>query len=372
MNLQLYTILLAIGAVQGIVLGSMLFTHKSTNRRANRILAILLFFMAYRLLIESGNSYGIGWVTHWSYQFLLEYNWIYGALIFFYVRSYLGIQPKWKRKDFWHFVPVLVEVLFSFWVKLQNFYWDGTIESLSPFGSWSYQIWEHTPLQFVVAGGLILFYSIKAHQLLQEIQANEQINLLDNSLKWIKQILRVYQGFSILLLLTVLTDYLFSDYAFNSFYQFPVYIIMAILTYWLGLQAYLKRNETVLKKVKSSALSPQLESLAKQIDDLMAEEKLFLNPNLSLADLAEALNIKTYLITQALNQVKQQKFNDYINQLRIDQLQHLLQNSDYQHYNLLALAFESGFNSKASFNRIVKKMTGKSPSELRSSTQFDK
>ncbi|MEN0051986.1 MAG: hypothetical protein AAF806_33280, partial [Bacteroidota bacterium] len=69
--------------------------------------------MAYRLLVESGNSYGIGWVNHWSYQLLFEYNWIYGALIFFYIKSYLFPSLKWKWKDIWHFVPVLVEILFS-------------------------------------------------------------------------------------------------------------------------------------------------------------------------------------------------------------------------------------------------------------------
>jgi len=355
-----------------MVLGGMLFTQKNPNHKANRILAILLFFMAYRLLVESGNSYGIGWINHWSYHLIFEYNWIYGTLIFFYVKSYLFPDFKWKRNDIWHFVPVLIEVLFSNWVKLQNLYWDGTIESLSPFGSWSYQLWEHTPLQFVVASALILFYSLKATHLLKEVQEDKQVKLLPHSLQWIKQILWSYQGFSILLLFVVLVDYLFFNYAFNSFYQFPVYIVMAVLTYWLGLQAYLKRNEVVKKTIKSSQQMSQLEALAVDLDHLMEQEQLFLNPNLSLADLGEALNVKTYLITQTLNQVKQRKFTDYVNELRINRLKILIQNPDYQHYSLLALAFESGFNSKASFNRIVKKLTGKSPSQLKSAAQLGK
>lgn len=361
-----------IGAVQGIVLGSMLFFQKNNNSRANRILAILFFFMAYRLLVESGINYGIGSVSHWSYHILFEYNWVYGTLIFFYIKNYLSPTTLWQKSDFWHFIPVTVEVLFSNWVKWQNFYWDGTAESLSPFGSWSYQLWEHTPLQFLVTSGLILFYSSKATYLLKEVQEDKQVKLLPHSLQWIKQILWAYQGFSVLLLLVVLVDYLFFNYAFNSFYQFPIYIVMAILTYWLGLQAYLKRNEVVRKTIKSSQQMSQLEALAANLDQLMKQEQLFLNPNLSLADLGEVLNVKTYLITQALNQVKQRKFTDYVNEFRIKQLKTLLQNPDYQHYSLLALAFEAGFNSKASFNRIVKKLTGKSPTQLKTATQLSK
>ena len=99
MNPPLYVILLMIGAIQGIVLGSMLFFQKNSNRRANRILAILLFFMAYRLLVESGISYGIGSVHHWSYHLLFEYNWIYGTLIFFYVKSIVFMVFYIKKKD---------------------------------------------------------------------------------------------------------------------------------------------------------------------------------------------------------------------------------------------------------------------------------
>ncbi|MEL7123150.1 MAG: helix-turn-helix transcriptional regulator, partial [Bacteroidota bacterium] len=154
--------------------------------------------------------------------------------------------------------------------------------------------------------------------------------------------------------------------------QFPVYVVMAVLTYWLGLNGYMKRNEVVSKINKSSEQLPHLQNIAQQLDEAMLNQKLYLQADLNLNQLGAALQIKPYLITAALNKVKKQKFSDYINSWRIDEFKKLLQEPSYQHYSLLAIAHEVGFNSKASFNRIVKKMTGKSPSELKESAQIMK
>ncbi|MEM9848562.1 MAG: helix-turn-helix transcriptional regulator [Bacteroidota bacterium] len=370
MNPSIYTILLAVGAVQGIVLGFLLFSQSLNNKLANRILAVLLFLMSYRLLLEAGYAYGLGWVSNWSYQLLFEYHWLYGALIFFYIRAYFQQKINWSGNDLWHFVPITIELLFSNWVKIQNFYWDGTVESLSAFGNWSYQVWEHTPIQFLVAGLLILFYAKASTRLIRRLQTEEKIIVNDQGLRWINKILLVYQSFSILLIAFVLIDYFFFDYAFNSFFQFPVYVVMAILTYWLGLQAYLRRNEIVVKPTLPTDKLNQLETIARQIDDVMRSKQLYLNPNLSLSDLADELALKSYLITKTLNQVKGKKFSDYVNEWRVEEWKQLLQQGKYEHYSLLALAFEAGFNSKASFNRIIKKATGQSPSQFKSSTQI--
>ena len=58
-------------------------------------------------------------------------------------------------------------------------------------------------------------------------------------------------------------------------------------------------------------------------------------------------------------------FNDFINEYRIEELKKLLNDPKNNNFTLLSLAFEAGFNSKASFNRAVKKLTGKSPSALK-------
>ena len=82
--------------------------------------------------------------------------------------------------------------------------------------------------------------------------------------------------------------------------------------------------------------------------------------------LSRKLNTKPYLLTKTLNTVLNKKFTDYVNELRITEVKRLLQDPKDEKFTLLALAFDAGFNSKASFNRAVKKITGKSPSALKS------
>ena len=63
-----------------------------------------------------------------------------------------------------------------------------------------------------------------------------------------------------------------------------------------------------------------------------------------------------------LNMKLDKNFFDYINAFRVKEVQSKMFNSDFNHYSLLGIAFSSGFNSKASFNRIFKDMTGETPS----------
>lgn len=63
-------IVLSIGAIQGITYGFILWKHKSLNKKANKFLAVILWFFAYRLLVEGLKLFGIGYYDTW-YHFLL-------------------------------------------------------------------------------------------------------------------------------------------------------------------------------------------------------------------------------------------------------------------------------------------------------------
>ena len=290
-----------LGALQGIVLGILLFTQQSVNKAANKVLALLLFFMSYRLLVEVSVYYGYAWVNHWSYHLLFEYDWIYGPLIYLYICFYLIKDFKWQSGLWVLFIPVGIEFLFSNWVKIQNFFWDGSTDSLPFLGSESYQLWEHTPFQLVVMSILIVYYSLRSTQLVNKLRGDRKVEITKDGLKWIHQILIAYIVFSLVTFIFVLVDYFFYDYAFNSFYQFPVYVVMAILTYWLGLSGYMKRNEVVSKINKSSEQLSHLKIIAQQLDEAMLNQKLYLKSDLNLTQLGAALEIKPYLITAALN-----------------------------------------------------------------------
>ncbi|MEM1123568.1 MAG: helix-turn-helix domain-containing protein [Bacteroidota bacterium] len=364
---DIYHTILLLGALQGIILGTNLWRGDFPRKKANRWLAALLFFFAYRLIAEVLHSLDVINFTNWTYHVFLEYNWIYGTLIFFYVNNYIDTNFSLKRTDWVHFLPVGLEFLLSNYVKIQNFYWDGTRESLSWLGAQSYILWMHTPFQIVFSLGLVLFYVFKSHQLLQQYTTDNTKPVQTEDVEWLMLILKIYALFSIVIIGLSVVDYLFFNYAFNPFYHIPAHISLAILTYWLGLQGFARRDAPIL--TKKQPLVPydgvKLQSILAQLENAMTENKLYKNPKLTLANLAAHLEVKPHQLTQVLNRNLQKSFSDYINEFRVKEVTQMVNDPAYQHYTLLAVAHESGFNSKASFNRIVKKITGKAPKFLK-------
>ncbi|MFV0329868.1 MAG: helix-turn-helix domain-containing protein [Dysgonomonas sp.] len=105
--------------------------------------------------------------------------------------------------------------------------------------------------------------------------------------------------------------------------------------------------------------------LSKRLKNYMECEKPYTNMDLTLKDLASALDTYPHYITQVLNTVFNQNFYDFINSYRIDEIQKRLHDPQYKNLTILAIAFDCGFNSKSTFNRIFKQKTGLTPSEYK-------
>ena len=119
------------------------------------------------------------------------------------------------------------------------------------------------------------------------------------------------------------------------------------------------------RKYQKSGLSPESsEILHRQLTQVMTDEKLYRNSELSLADLAVRLNTQPNYLSQMLNELDGKNFYDYVNSLRIEEFKRLIAIPDNRKYTLQALSQQCGFNSKSSFNRYFKKVTGQSPSEF--------
>lgn len=103
----------------------------------------------------------------------------------------------------------------------------------------------------------------------------------------------------------------------------------------------------------------------------MARERLFTNPELTLAELSEKLGTNANHLSQVINTIEEKNFYDYINALRIAEFIRISALPENQKYTLLHLALECGFNSKTSFNRNFKRHTGLSPSDFLSEKHID-
>ncbi|MFO7657083.1 MAG: helix-turn-helix domain-containing protein [Bacteroidales bacterium] len=118
------------------------------------------------------------------------------------------------------------------------------------------------------------------------------------------------------------------------------------------------------KKYKKSALSKEMvETIKVALRSLMQKELPFLNPTLSLAQLSEQINITPNQLSQYLNEYEKKNFFEYMNTFRLNHFLEIAKNAKFTNLSLLGLAYESGFNSKTTFNTFFKREMGTSPSE---------
>ncbi|VEL95805.1 AraC-like DNA-binding protein [Alteromonas sp. 76-1] len=107
-------------------------------------------------------------------------------------------------------------------------------------------------------------------------------------------------------------------------------------------------------------------AIVKGINRLIHQEQIFLQPNLKIAHLAQALNTSEYKVSKAIRgYFATANFNLFVNQFRVKHAKQLLRNNECQQWSILVIALESGFSSLATFNRVFKAISGQMPTEYR-------
>ena len=116
--------------------------------------------------------------------------------------------------------------------------------------------------------------------------------------------------------------------------------------------------------VASSPLdNSQIEHYSEAIELLMNEKKLYIDPELSLKQLAAHVGLHANKLSWLLNNHFGNNFNDFINRFRIMEFQKMAIDPANKNLTLLGLAYDSGFNSKTVFNTFFKKETGMTPKQ---------
>jgi AraC-like DNA-binding protein len=121
-------------------------------------------------------------------------------------------------------------------------------------------------------------------------------------------------------------------------------------------------REEPKKEERNPLESKNFDSYIQLLNVVMKEKKPFLQKRYALNDLASDLKVPQHHLSYLLNNIFQVRFNDYINQLRIQYLEERLASEDLSHMTMEGLALEAGFSSRITFIRVVQKQTGQNPS----------
>lgn len=129
-------------------------------------------------------------------------------------------------------------------------------------------------------------------------------------------------------------------------------------------------QKTEVEKYKTIRISKEdCERMIKDLENYMKTAKPYANPNLKVGDLAKAIGVSSHNLSYLFNQYLKCSYYDYINDYRVAEFKHLVKSGEYRKYTLSALAEICGFNSRASFFRSFKKVTGVTPNEYISSKE---
>lgn len=169
----------------------------------------------------------------------------------------------------------------------------------------------------------------------------------------------------------------YTFYVENRFFQSLWFYIIITLVLVAGIlirpriKAFQRRKEDeLIEKYRSSSLStPQSSTFLDKLNDIMENEKPYLDPNLSLRSLADMVGCTKENLSQVINEHLNVNFKNYINKYRVEIVKEKLADPKENQYVLMKIAFDAGFNSKSVFNAAFKKFTGQSPSQYRKNVQ---
>ena len=150
------------------------------------------------------------------------------------------------------------------------------------------------------------------------------------------------------------------DYIISVFLTMIIFLI----SFFTISQSKLFDKSWVADKYDTSGLQTNHQAIFQKIQSYFEEEKYFLQTDASLQDLAEKLNQPSNYISQSINQITQQNFNEFINSHRIEAVKTRLGNPAYQHLNIVGIGQSVGFKSKSAFYAAFKKQTKMTPTQF--------
>ena len=355
------TTLIFVFALQAIVL-SVLLVLKRPREQSNFFLALLVFFFALMALnIALVNVLAARGLFQIFRYFQLELLYGIGPALYFYTRSISDPEFKFSKKDFIHFVPVVLEFIF-YRTAFYRLGADGL-----------YQTPPH-PYTKIYLGeqwlGIlsITVYTLVSLRLLYRYQVwlkQHYSNLEKKSLDWLKIPVIVYSAFWIgWNLLTEIDRFVF-DRALRETYFLPAFVGLAAVTNWIGFKGYLRSQPGVAGYSKNAPKGETREfdrELSEKITALMEQGQPYLNPDLDLSGLSALLEANPKQVSHTINRSFSKNFYEFVNQYRVEAFKKRMQQPGSGKMTLLGHALECGFNSKSTFNDVFKKATGKTPS----------
>lgn len=379
MNSTLLSVVYFVACSHAVMLALALWL-RTEKSKPGRILSVLTAILAYKLF-EGGSLYSglYQYVPH-LLDLMPAMVMVLGPIFYGYVRQIAGQSPMSWQQWLLHLIPWL-----AVWLFLNS-------PSVFRVAEFKIEMWQ----QIANAGGsyrklpidiVFRLLAIKAHltvylylswrSLSQFATVVENLRS-DNSTNIVKHLRLLAMAFIILEAIWVslfIANQYFDMGTLNQVSEIWLLFIAGIVMAmgFTGLQQpnmIFTQEERLLssvecgqdnaadleKKVKyihSALPDSAADEIAKQIEQVMNSQQLFLNDKLTLTELAKALEMKSHTISQVINQQMKTNFYKLVNGYRVQHAVDLLE-SDQINWSIERIALESGFSNRVTFNKAFK------------------
>jgi AraC-like DNA-binding protein len=360
----------------GLVL--VILIRKQSQESPQKILIWIFLSILFVFLFYYSYLHRIRLLFYATFIFSDSTDVFIGPLILVYVKGIIGDLKNSVKDNMVHFIFPLVYLLAISIPAFLNMVFESFdteyFEKLQPLLLFT--------ILYSYAYCIVTYFKLINFQKLMKLNFS---NLENRDLNWVKQLLIASMIILTIDISTSVYEAFVGDLGLEVGYisVIPIVFMVTYLGYYGILQSTVllpkflndnidqnRGNGNPLEK-KYSYDSIELKNISELLTNLMTNEKLYLDEDITLSSLAEILKVPAKKLSSVLNQSMNTTFYDYINSLRIEEVKNRLASSDVEKYTLLAIAFDCGFKSKSSFNRIFKKVTLVSPSAYKKKLELN-
>lgn len=379
--------------LHGIIFSSLLLIKGfQTNNKSSFWLG---FFVLLCSLYIAPFMFGYaGWYSKESYRNFLFYVpfqqlFLLGPVLYFYFKSLLDKSFRITKKDYVHFLPAALYLIYSLAIFLIDTY-SGTYYLYADGKDKDFSVWYQ--VTGLVSLSYYLFQSLRVYTRYKTLTYNSVSFAESVMFKWAQRFLVAF-----LMLIAIRILFFVVNPEWDQFgKKFWYYVCFSILFYFISISGYTNsilsitsfadaqtEEETVVTNFADEAAEiennssllaeeeprkteieiPELSIWKEKVEALMLQDKMYENPELVISNLSQRLNTHSKKISQIINQGFNMNFNDFVNHYRIKALIKKIEEGEHTVQTLLGIAFDCGFNSKSTFNRAFKRYTTLSPKE---------
>ena len=380
-DFNIYSSPLLILVLQGLIFGGLLlWRYKQARNVSDILLALILIITCYHR-----TTYTIGFMDWYDTfrntkinYYLISLGMVLAPLIYFYVKSITTSDFKFSKKDFWHFTPWLLFFCIKLFILIYDSSQPGFDDTQNGFMVINFE-WKYiNPVVTIFSTGQMLLYLAFTFQLFYQYRSKIEhyfSNTYTLELNWIRNFLYIYSFIFMYGLVQVFINELITELSWTQKWWLQFCSALAVI--YIGIKGYFTNtvrltainfeSEEKLTKINKTSpleLSAELKAKKEYLENYFKKEKPFLNPDLNLGELAKELKMNRAELSELINLGFRLNFNDFVNSFRVNTFKEKLQKGEHKQLSLLGIAYDSGFNSKATFNRVFKKLTNTSPTEF--------